>query len=328
MADFYETGTAIGYLNLLNKVRVFAAANGWVTDRDGIIDSVSGHTGADSGSYPNELVMHGLNDDGLGKIYVGMKAITGSDSDGPYFDWKLNGFDSFTPGNAFGLQPGAIPDADFPPLIPLSASPSVLTYWLVVNPRMMRLVVKVSSYYHFMYLGLLKQYASPGQLPYPLCVGGSRTSADGKFGFSNPGAGGVYHVGYFDPNGSSSASPCRIRRHDGTWSFVYNRDVGDSVVVTPRGATWPYWFNGISALRENISGDVNTLPVFVMDKDPLNALGNGSIFGEFDGVFAVPGIVAGTPQVSENTLGTGPTHIVFQNVYRTSTSKFMAFKVA
>ena len=49
MADFYETNTAQGYINMLNKVRVLATAHGWVVDRDGIIDAISGHTGADSG---------------------------------------------------------------------------------------------------------------------------------------------------------------------------------------------------------------------------------------------------------------------------------------
>jgi|GEM_PF-869248 len=305
---------------------------------------------SDSVTYPSELILRGQGDGGLDNIYVGMKAFTGSNGEGNIFNWKLNGFTGFNSGMSFEQMPGgmATPTAynlttvasstwptgaqDYPPMLCLDSSATPLQYWLVWEPRSIRLVAKVAggATYEPMYLGLGKPYATPNQFPYPLVVGGSNMGASSLFRYS---ASDYTHSGYFDAGGTTTYSPLRYRHIDGTWRALYNH-AGLEAITPQNFGTWPWNTFSITALRDNLDG---TLPLFPVIAVYGTGLGVGDVLFEMDGVFATAGkylgasraypyTQAGTDQASENTIGS--THVIFPNCNRNNYDRFFALKVA
>lgn len=304
----YQTGTASNYLDLMDKLRAFVTDSGvmgsqaWTVKR---WDSTNG-----------ELILCGPGLAGLDEIYVGMKCFFDTVSD--YYNWRLDGFIGYSPNDNFENQPGSIL-SDRPTLQLWDNS---IPYWIVANGRRIILVAKISGRYESMYLGFLLPYATPGQFPYPLIMGGSgignmRWSDDRQI-----------HSSFINPavNSTSSSdfpiypSSLKIRRPSGQWKNIANKGSDGSYLSLSKNNdtahTWPYITNP-TKLITNLDGSYPIFPIVLFDTLP-------SVYGELDGCYFVPGYQNGAENIIQ--IG-GVNYLVVQNVFRTTITDFWALQL-
>jgi hypothetical protein len=303
----FQTGTATNYSTLLDALVTFAIANGWTIQRD---DRTS----------LGEIILKGSGSSGTDAIYVGIRRYANPTSD--IYGWVLQGFTAFT-GATFMNQPGAIPGNV--PCVPLWND--TIKYWFFVNSRRIIMVAQVSSVYVAMHLGYILPYGTPGQWPYPLCIGGSNVT-DSTYNVPRYSDTSTNMAACFNPVGTSTAnSPLVIRTASGSWQRLWNDDStivppGQSISTLMTGnGVWPYNERyqtggfGWHFLRPSQNGNTPLLPLRLCRPDTPDLL------GVFDGVKAVPG--AG--KSSEDTATEGSdTYIIFQNTFRTTLSDFFA----
>lgn len=115
----------------------------------------------------SEYIWQAPGNAGVDAIYVG--AIRFFDTGANYDNLRLGGFTGYDGPSTFLTQPGFIGIPG--PVLPLWNA--AIPYWFIANGRRVIVVAKVSTNYESAYLGYITPYASPGQFPYPLAVGGS-----------------------------------------------------------------------------------------------------------------------------------------------------------
>lgn len=149
ISDGGATPHATDYADLLDLLVTFATANGWTV-------------------LQNDSEMTCLQGEGAGsdEIIVSIKKYAQG--------WNLNGYTGYTDGLTFYNQPGALPSGSTDPVAPsMPLWASSIPYWFIVNERRIIVVAKVSTTFQMCYLGWFLPYASPGQYPYPMLIGGS-----------------------------------------------------------------------------------------------------------------------------------------------------------
>lgn len=272
--------------------------------------------------------------DGLAQILVGAAAFK-NDGAG-WYNARLNAFTAFDATQGWFAQQGAISAVTpFGPILPMSNTS--MSYWFMANGRRVVGVVKSGSIYNPFYLGLISPYASPGQWPLPLFVGGSLwfpdepTFTDPKWTVGNANGQHTSFAAPFSPIQSTAQSktlwgPGRLRLPDGTWHGFISR----SDFYTPKddallGITWPYGF-GYLNLKPELDGKYGILPIMLMAPSPTN------IFGQFDGVHAVTGAsLSPEATIDEPLQGSTTTpkrqYVAFPDVTRSNAGDFMALRL-
>lgn len=276
----YEIGTATGHNDLLAKLHAFVtsavtmgAGQEWVAER------------YDTATDNHELILRGPGLAGTDNIYVGIR--TYEDSGLDYFNWAMRGFIGYVPGDAFSLQPGASNEK----AILLWNQP--MNYWLVADGQHITLVVKVSTVFQVLFLGLPKPYATPGQYPYPLLIGGMYNGAPAKRWSNNDNE----HVMFL--KGSNLA----LRFVNGTWLESLS--------------SYPYSQGIASAMRESFSGEYPILPIVFTDDTPNE-------YVELQDLFFIPGFA----NAAENTfIESTKNYVVFQDAFRTDDDSYFALRL-
>lgn len=271
---------------------------------------------------------------GSDKIYLGWK--TFFDSGSGARNMILHGFTGFESAITYNDQPGRSPGLETASLGADFGGPYMLltnvtvTWWIRVTPRAIVCVAKVGASYSWGGGGFLNPYATSGEWPYPIWVGGT---VDQRFAL--PGTAQIQTGGFPDPVSSiSTQARCLlVRTADGAWNSVYNSIMGSGSTrnSNPSGVqTYPagtftlstigtpsedQWFNSSVAwpqfipstgvpgaqtarlLRSQFSGGGRFLrfPVTMMQGTPAQA-----ILGEIEGIFWFD--VAATGLVAENRL--------------------------
>jgi hypothetical protein len=262
-------------------------------------------------TYPlRQYVWRAPGNDGTASILVGAHPFM--NSDGGWYNWRLQGFTGHAGATAsFFEHPGAIDNpTHFQHGPMLTLWNQSMNYWAWVNGRRLILVVQVGTTYQAAYLGLIQPFASPGQWPYPLAVGGSLAFADepntdlasyryssaawerSNFPMSRTS---VYGNPY--PQGADGSGKLRVRAPDGTWLGFGGYDDYESYIGTNGYNTlWPY-AHGFRNLQANLDGSVPVFPIMLHRRaTPVNA------YGVLDGVFATSG-AAGVNAESEISIG-------------------------
>lgn len=305
----FETGSATDYLDLLAKLEAFVTgvalgAQAWTALR----------------SESDELILQGPGLAGLDEIIVGIKTYESVGND--YYNWRLMGATGFSDGMAFDEQPGILNLTQ--PRVHLWNQ--TIPYWFVANGRRIIMVAKVSTVYEAMYLGFIRQYATPGQYPYPLVVGGSSTAYSGERWSTVSGD----HSHFANPGGYAlSRASMAIRAPSGGWKGVRNRDLADSYYIYPETSVYP--FMGVDGggdnaaqrmkfVREGLDGTYPMIPLVIHSDTP-----DLEIYGELEGCFWATGY----ENAVENTIQDGGPvdHLVVQNVYRASISGYWALRL-
>jgi len=297
------TGTALNYRDLLLKLRTFLtttmlpASERWTELR---------YTSATE----DELILKAPGLAGTEQIFIGIQ--TASVATNGTYNWLLNGFVGYNAANAFAAQPGAI--SGLSPALALWNG--AIPYWFVASGRRVVVVAKVSTVYEAAYLGLIKPYATPGQYPYPLLIGGSMT---GAAGYSYTLAS-VNHRHFIDPGEVGNAAintACMLRGPGGAWLAFQNYAGSDTLYSLTR-QTWPYHYTNLHLTREALDGSYVLTPAllteYVTDMDR-------ELYGELDGCYQVSGF----GNAAENLITVnGVSHLVVQNVNRTTVRDYWA----
>lgn len=151
----YTTGTCTGHLALLDALKAFLEAQGWVTKR---------YTTGDIYEY----IAMGPGLTGTDEIYIGIQT-TG------YKNWKLRGYTGYSSLLDFDSQPGALACTNqYCPTLLLSSS--TIQYWLIADGRRTIIIAKCGTSYECAYLGLILPYAPESQISYPMFIGGCHNS--------------------------------------------------------------------------------------------------------------------------------------------------------
>lgn len=263
-------------------VKELAEANGWETLRY----STTGPM--------RELILKGEGLAGTDEIYVGMRAYHDAGAD--YYNLSVAGFTGYVPGNTFTAQPGYFESG-------IPAHNNRIDYWLVVNPRRIAFGLKVGTpVYEHGYMGLFLPYATPGQFPYPLAVGGMLNGTPATR-FSDS-AHSMYLKG--------RVPHFRMRFLDGTWKQIdcYPWTGGFT-------SNAPNVIAGSANQARDTGGSYLLLPAVLSDSSP-------NVYGELDGLYHISGF----NNAVENTLTiSGKDYVVLQDVARTGFSDYYALRL-
>lgn len=245
------------------------------------------------------------------QIFVGVKPFYNAAND--YYDWRLGVFTGFTPGSLFAAQPGAKTNRF------IYLWNSDIPYWFVADGKHLAIVARVSSVYESAYLGFPDAYPSPGQMPYPIVLGGSACWA------SEPAIGSLNwrwsytwseHSPFWKPLNTSNGSLCS-RRLNGTWC-VY--DASDNAGSTAYGSVWPYVGGGSGSMTYLITNMDGTYPLY-----PIIPNEEGLTLGELTGVRATTGHL----QTAENRIIVDRIPwLVIPSIYRSTRTDYAAVRLA
>ena len=154
---FVDDSTQLAHYAMLEKIRDFAAANGWEVLR------------YDDSTPNRELILKGVGYSGEEEIFVGFRTYQNADAD--YYNLLAGAFTGYVAGNSFDTQPGAR-------LSGVPAHNNRIDYWLTLNPQRIAFAMKVGTpVYESCYVGKCLPYARPSQYPYPIVCAGMLVGA-------------------------------------------------------------------------------------------------------------------------------------------------------
>jgi hypothetical protein len=323
--DGVQTGTTIRWAELL------------LLQNDG---TVANHFGS-------EVLFKAPGNAGTDEIYTGIRSEY--DAAAGWYNLFLNGYAGYDPDvKSFFNEPGGINPFGSQTTVPVPMVPlwnSSMPYWFSASGRSFRFGVKVDTVYSGGYLGFFLPYATPGQYPYPLMVGGalvpqdSPRSAEWRYSYVN-----WRHAVFPGPGGNNADSDLTsatayLRMPDGLWKSVANRPnsgtsvpdgirgLNHSITSGPSGAArsmWPHcmndqWTSGKLPYRDCLGGGYVIQPCIILQRLP-----EVMVFGELEGVFNISGF--GVSSEDTAVFG-GVTHVAFQNAYRNTVHEYWALSL-
>lgn len=341
LQDTVQTGTQVAWSALL-----LLQADGTVANQFGseVLFKARGNAGADA-------------------IYTGIRSEY--DDTAGWYNLFLNGYTGYDPSEqSWFRQPGALPGFEsgssrVVPMVPCWNS--AMPYWFAASGRSFRMGLKVSTVYEGAYLGFILPWATPGQYPYPLAVGGSMapsdvaadrstlwrySAADKRHGvFVGPGP--SREGGYNNSVPSPDWSSLYLRTQDGSWAPFQNRSAfssdGPDVVrgvtfsatapyppnapssASPR-SVWPHCLNDTTGWSSGRRPWRECLGGGYLFQPCILVQGNPAplVFGEFEGVYHVSGFQNGAENTS--TVNGVPV-VIMQNAYRNTVHEFWAMSL-
>jgi hypothetical protein len=226
---------------------------------------------------------------GIDQIYTGVETYESIPSD--YFNFKVAGFTGYVPGNAFTAQPG------------ISATNGVplwnqaIPYWFVANAQRCIVFAKVQNNYNSFHIGKYLPYATPGQYPYPILIGGM-LATNSATRYSD-----TAYVSWW----KGSAATLSLRFVDGSYK--------NPTVNAFSGA---HIFRNTIASSGTSAGYYGLHPLVLSDLTP-------NTYGEVDGIY----LISGFDNAVENTIVvSGVTYVILRDVTRTGLQDYIALKLA
>jgi hypothetical protein len=297
-----ETGTATNYLDLLDKLRLFASTNATLVGL-GQQWAVERWTGG------NELILRGPGLSGTEEIRAGLKGYFDTGND--YYNWEACGMHGFLAGSAFDAQPGTSRGV----FLPLWNG--AIPYWFVGNGDRLIVVAKVSTVYQLLHLGRILPYGQPTHYPAPILIAaGTGVQATRWSATADP------HSNLTRPRGSSSTS-CGVFNHvDNTWADL-TVESNSVAKVFP----WPWHWHSNYAQTESMTY-IDTNPDGSYTLEPARLIQESpsvNLLGEISGL----AFVTGQGNAAENTITVGAdTWLVVPNIYRSTRDAYCAVKLA
>ena len=119
------------------------------------------------------LYLRGVGLDGTKEIFVGIRAYENVGSD--YYNFAVMGATGFVDANSFANQPGTSGER----YVPLWDQE--IPFRLYVNGQRIMLTAQIETVFVSFYLGFIFPYATPGQFPYPIVVGGTDAASTDRY---------------------------------------------------------------------------------------------------------------------------------------------------
>lgn len=300
--------------------------------------------------FGSEVILKARGAGGTDAIYTGIRSEY--DAANGWYNLFLNGYSGYDPNEPSWMkQPGALPGygSSYKCTIPMVPCwDSSMPYWFSATGRAFKFALKVSTSFEGGYMGFILPYATPGQYPYPLAIGGSmvpqNTSRASAWRYS---ASSMQHSLFPVPGcqntpsqtGNENDTTLYIRNPEGTWAWIGARysTVGDASTITRMSQSqnvfpttqsgvgrglWPASSQDTGSsgrrrpYRECLGGGYILQPLIIHQRFPTLA-----VLGELDGVYSISGF----GNSSENTTSFGgKTHVVFQNAARTTVEDYWA----
>lgn len=265
----------LAHYKFLNVIRDLAVANGWVLLFE------------DQTSFNHQIMLQGPGVNGDEQIYVGFRTYHNVAAD--YYNISVATFTGYVAGTDWTQQPGGSYSG-----VPLHNQR--IDYWLAVNARRIAFAAKVGNpVYESGYVGKFLAYATPGQYPYPIALGGMLVG-EAATRFSDT----VHSMPY---KGSRANMGMR---------FV------DGSQVQPECHPWDNTtLTGTTTRLKDSDSQYSLLPVIM-----TNAV-SGS-FGELDGIYHVSGF----NNAVENVITlSGVDYVIIQDVARNGFNDFYAIRM-
>lgn len=295
-----EIGVASDFLDLYEKLRDFLTTNATLVADNEEWELLAGPSGALT--FTDQLVLKGPGLSGTDEIFVTLEPSVDTGAD--YFNLGIGGLSSYNPSEPISGQVNRLTPRY------LHLWNTSMPYWFIANGRRFIVVVRVTTVYQSAYAGFILPYHLPTTWAYPLFIGACSNVATWRYSVVNNGN----HAAFWNPGETASA----IRLPDGQWIGISNKAHSgtETVVNTNNVAPWGSWY-GLPIRREGLDGGYKPLPAELVISSPY-----ACTLGALQGVYYVPGF--GTS--SENTfVADSVTHLVVQNVYRTSNNEYAAF---
>ena len=288
-----QTGTATGYLDLLDKFRSFitGAAMGdqawtemnWVSQSDGV---------------GKEPYLRGPGLTGDDEIFVQLQSYFSASSD--YYNIRINGASAYSAGAnpLYNNQPGH--DGQNVSIMLWNQS---TPYWFIANGRRFIIIAKVSTTYQTAYAGFILPYGLPSEYPYPVAIGG-QVNAKLRWSDSTD-----YHRNFTNPSGS-----LLLRTPGGEWLPFQNYNPTGINAQLLISNVWPT--RSLTNPRPSIDGtySLNALVLHTSEND-------NNVYGEFQGVKRI----SGYGNATENTLTVdGVEWLIVQDGFRTASGNYFA----
>lgn len=276
-------------------------------------------------SSEHQTILKGPGLAGTDEIFIGLCSRKNPLTSEQYI--MLHGFTGYLASERSMLkQPGVIPYGQ--PFIALWDQP--MPFWFTLSGRRIIGVFKVSTNYIGFYAGFFLPYATAGQYPYPLAIGGSICSngfddTSIKYDivkaqhsvFCMPGSisGGASHA-Y-----AITATTLAVMQPTGVWESYMNRPTlggnSESIQYGPAHGVMPQYAWNFKPCYDNVGGGYTLWPHVLVNVQPSPR----RQLGELDGTKQI----SGQNNSSENT-GTinGHPYVIFQNVYRTARTEYWA----
>ena len=225
------------------------------------------------------------------ELYMGVKTYQLVSSD--FYNWAVSGFTGYVSTNNFDTQPGTSG------MIGTPMWNQSIPYWFVGNGQGVVVVAKIQNTYNSVVMGKMLPYATPGQWPYPMIVGGALTVAQKDFRYDN-----TAYINWFKGNRENF----KMRHVDGTWHtpqlLVQEETISIRNTITSSATADGYY--GLHAL---VASEVS----------PPN------VFGDIDNLY----MISGFNNATENTVVIGGiTYVVFRDATRTGFKDYVALKLA
>lgn len=271
----YVNGIADNHTHLLALLADFVRNNGWSVMEQSTL----------------QLSLKGPGTSGLDEIYCNI-AIQDDPTTGRY-NWQLSGAWGYRAGRDIAVQPMSSESRY------LYLWNTQIPYWIIVNPRRIILLVKVSSVYQLMYLGFGLPPATDNQYPYPLIIGGC-----GSLATQNYSATGVNNSMFCANVGANGM----INLPGGDWAGI-----GPSAcpAITP-------WNNFKATLLPDEDGNYLLIPLYITDSS------RAAVYTALDGIYQISGF----DNAAENVISIAAVnYLVFQDVYRTGVGDYFAVRL-
>lgn len=330
----FETGIATGAIDYWTKLLTFLTSDATLASESGLWSIVwTAPTGQSNG-----IVLKGPGSSGTESILVGLARIDSSDTDSNCI--RIVGMTGLVP-EATNIKEhiGVSPE------VRLWLDAGAMKYWFVASPRRFTIAANISTVYQAAYAGFFIPYANPLAYPYPMFIGGTSTDFT---------AGGVvtswrsqsnYHAHYlFSPRNEETGSNILFRATaymldpTGSWLDVTDNE-RSPINFAPRfhrmadadgvarwglhqtGSYGAQWGNAPIRARITTSyGEGFALEPATM----IQTVPSSQTYGILEGVYYCPGVANAAENVVEIN---GVDHIVFQNIWRTTTLDYWALRL-
>lgn len=294
----------------------------WTILTNGALPALPGSGSATDG----EFYLRGPGSDPADQIIIGAQSYRNTGN--AVFGFRWRGYTQFNNLLSFTTMPGVSPPGH------VALANATFNCWFYVSPRRIMAVARIGSTDILVHSGLLQQFGTRGQYPYPLLIAGSvqdatYNTAQNNFGQStlpDPGptlaylrwVDGSWNVVQSYNNNSATRSQARTGTNP--YSLWPQRDVsvsdGSDVSSVDNEDTLFEQFT--STNRQLSSSEISAYPLL-----PCIMHTATQLIGQVEGLFVVPGLGLN----SGDTINDGTfTYDVFKNTWRSEAADFYAIR--
>ena len=278
-----------------NTMNVFAKTSGSSGNSIATTETLTG------GSWISTTLVGGLDSN----VYVNIHRFSNEPTDAR--NWQFKYAINFDTAQDFNNQPGTHSQGVYYTMTDNVAMP----FRIIANARRFIVITQSVLAFNACYLGFYLPYATPSEMPYPICVGGNSITSTNNSQVTN------YTMGNFY---DGMIGGLIVRHVDGThisFGSYGNSTSGSRPTTSIAANNFPYDQTSSGAnyllLDNEESGGSNSWPL--LSQILYTTSNNGNVYGELEGVFFVPN----RNNFTNNIITIDSVdYLVLQNTYRSS----------